>query len=346
MCYFKLKEKSNILSIFLILLSFLVLVIYISFFDGIANVLNIFLNCNRIWFLVGFLVMFSYWFLEYYILNRSLKIFNSKLNFSNGIKNCMLGQFFNNITPSATGGQPFQVFYMSKFCKINSFNAVGALLLKFLSFQIALTLFCSIVIFFKFNYFISKIQGFIVLMFIGFSLNTIIAIILILVGVNKKFTSFLIDFFILLLKKLRIFKKSEEKLKDFKNELGIFNETVLEAFKNKKEFFIMIFFSLLQIFLFYIVNVVIVFVFKMNLTLNLMLNIICGAACVQMSSTFIPLPGAVGGAEFLFFVIYDGIFTAKYMTSALLLWRIYTFYLPIIIGLIFSRGLFRNKNKF
>ena len=345
MCYFKLKYKSNILSIFLIILSFLVLVIYISFFDGIANVLNIFSNCNRFWFLVGFFVMFSYWFLEYYILNRSLKIFNSKLNFSNGIKNCMLGQFFNNITPSATGGQPFQVFYMSKFCKINSFNAVGALLLKFLSFEIALTLLCSFVIFFKFNYFANKIQGFVVLIIMGFLLNTIIAIILILVGVNKKFTSFLIDFFILLLKKLRIFKKSEEKLKEFKNEIEIFNETVLRAFKNKKEFLIMIFFSLLQILLFYIVNVVIVFVFKMNLTLNLILNIICGAACVQMSSTFVPLPGAVGGAEFLFFVIYDGIFSAKYMTSALLLWRIYTFYLPIIIGLIFSRGLLSSNSE-
>lgn len=289
--------------------------------------------------------MFSYWFLEFYILNRSLNIFNSKLSFSNGIKNCMLGQFFNNITPSATGGQPFQVFYMSKFCKINSFNAVGALLIKFLSFQIALTLFCSVVIFFKLNYFINKIQGFIVLMLIGFLLNTVIAIILILVGVNKKFTSFLIDFFVLLLRKLKIFKKSEEKLKDFKNELGIFNETVLKAFKNRKEFLFMIFFSLLQILLFYTINIVIVFVFKMKLTLILMLNIICGAACVQMSSTFIPLPGAVGGAEFLFCVIYDGIFNAKYMTCALLLWRIYTFYLPIIIGLIFSRGLFKNKTK-
>ena len=105
------------------------------------------------------------------------------------------------------------------------------------------------------------------------------------------------------------------------------------------------FFILLQILLFYIINVVIVFVFKMNLTLNLMLNIICGAACVQMSSTFIPLPGAVGGAEFLFCVIYDGIFSSKYMTSALLLWRIYTFYLPIIIGLIFSRGLLNINAK-
>ena len=338
-----LKKKSNVLSFVLILLSVLALIFYISYVDGIKNVLNIFLSCNKIWLFVGFLFMVCFWALDYIILQQGLNIFGRKLSFKNGVVNCILGQFFNNITPSATGGQPFQTFFMNKACKIEYGVAVGALLIKFLCYQLALTITCSFFLFLKFNYFVSKIQGFAFFMFFGFLINAVIAMALIFVGINKKVTVFLIGFFIKILGKLRIFKNPEQKLISIKKEVDLFNETILTAFKNIRKLLKMIFFSLLQILFLYFVNAVIAFVFNINVSADSLFNIVSGAACVQICSLFVPLPGAVGGAEFLFFLIYDGVFVANKISAALLLWRIYTFYFPIIVGLFFSKSVFKRK---
>jgi uncharacterized protein (TIRG00374 family) len=339
----KLNKKSNRLNFFIILISIVGLVLYIVFVDGVENVLNIFLNCNRSWILFGFFIMCIYWYLEYYILNIGLDLLNSKLSFKNGMKNCILGQFFNNITPSATGGQFFQTFYMNKFCKIQYGVAVGALVIKFLCFQVALTLFCSLVLFFKFKYFVSKIQGFAILVFIGFTINVFVMVGLILIGFNKNISIFFIDLFEKILGKLKILQKTRKNLIDIKKEIDVFNQNILKAFQNKKILFKMLFYSFLQILSFYFVNVIIALIFDVKVSLMQTVNIICSAACVQMSTTFIPLPGAIGGAEVLFYLIYDGIFSSAKTNVALLTWRIYTFYFPIIVGVILLK--FVNKDK-
>ena len=337
-----LKRKSNVLSFVLISLSVLALILYIYFVDGIQNIFNIFINCNKVLFLIGFLSMILFWNFDYIILNVGLSIFNSKLTFKNGFRNAILGQFFNNITPSATGGQPFQAFYMNRYCGINYGVAIGALLIKFLCYQITLTVSCSVLLFLKFKFFVSRIQGFSFFMFFGFLVNSVFATILIIIGLNKKLTVFLIEFFVKVLGKLKIFKETKQKLINVRKEVDLFNKVILSSFKNIGKFFKMIFFSFLKIASLYSVNIIIALLFGIKLSFNGIFNIISGAACVQVTSTFIPLPGAVGGAEFLFFIIYDGIFEANTTSSALLFWRIYTFYFPIIVGLFFSRGLFKK----
>ena len=62
-----------------------------------------------------------------------------------------------------------------------------------------------------------------------------------------------------------------------------------------------------------------------------------------MSSTFIPSPGAAGGAELSYYVIYGSVFETGQLSAAVLLWRIYTFYMPIVVGLFFSKDLFGKK---
>ncbi len=343
--FYTLKVKSNVFNILLILLSVLALIFYIVFVDGIHNVLEVFLKCNPWWVFIGFFVFLLYLGLETHILDISLKIFGKKLNPLISMKNCILGQFFNNITPSATGGQPFQVFYMSKHGGVGYGVAVGALLVKFVCFQISLSVICIFVLLLKLNYFLNKIQGFAIFMFLGFFINIIIALALVLVGLNKKVTLFLLSFFAKMLSKFKIFKELENKLKGAKKEIDFFNRSIVLALKRKKEIFKMLFLSVVQLLVFYFINVVVAFVCGIRLNFEFVFNIMCGAACVQMSSTFIPLPGAVGGAEFLYCAVYEGVFAPEKMSTALLLWRIYSFYFPIILGLLIFKGFFGDKDK-
>ena len=63
-----------------------------------------------------------------------------------------------------------------------------------------------------------------------------------------------------------------------------------------------------------------------------------------MISSFVPLPGAAGGAEYSFHTFFAPFF-APYGISvnlAMLLWRLITFYFPILAGSCF---LFFGPNK-
>lgn len=336
------NKKSGIINGVIIVLSVVVLIAYIVFVDGLDNIINAFSNCRPEWLFVGVFAMGGYWYLEAHILNKGLSIFNRKLKAKYSIKNCMIGQFFNSITPSATGGQPIQAYYLNR-CGIEYGFATSALLLKFISFQFSLTFVCIIVMIFKFNEYASKIQGFTALMLIGFTINTCVAIGLILIGFNKKFALVIMRFFVKVLGKLKILKDVDKKLELVSDEVEIFSKGFSTAVANKKVIIKMLLLSIVQILLFYSVNVIIALSFGIHINLSSMFHIISGAACVQMSSTFIPLPGAAGGAELSYYVIYGSVFEAGQISAAVLLWRIYTFYMPIIVGLFFSKDLFGKK---
>ena len=67
-----------------------------------------------------------------------------------------------------------------------------------------------------------------------------------------------------------------------------------------------------------------------------LLQIMSYQAYVLMISSFIPLPGAMGGAELGYHGFFKDIFTEQYVNTSMMLWRIMTFYLPIIVGLFFT----------
>lgn len=64
-------------------------------------------------------------------------------------------------------------------------------------------------------------------------------------------------------------------------------------------------------------------------------TIIPAQAFLLMLMTFIPTPGSGGGAEGGFLLIFNSIFREGTINISILFWRMYTFYLPIIIGALF-----------
>ena len=69
---------------------------------------------------VGFLfiamgLMIVYWLLEALGVHAALRATYPKAKFSRTFMTTLLGQYFNCITPSSTGGQPMQVYYFTKF---------------------------------------------------------------------------------------------------------------------------------------------------------------------------------------------------------------------------------------
>ena len=75
--------------------------------------------------------------------------------------------------------------------------------------------------------------------------------------------------------------------------------------------------------------------------------VVCAQAFVTMISSFVPLPGASGGAEYSFYTFFSPFCPDRGVVNLImLLWRMITLYLPIGVGLCyFSSALHKIRHK-
>ena len=77
-------------------------------------------------------------------------------------------------------------------------------------------------------------------------------------------------------------------------------------------------------------------------------QIIPTQAFLLLIMTFIPTPGSGLGAEGGFLLLFNSIFEQGTINMSILFWRMYTFYLPIIIGALFlipTKDSNKKRNK-
>ena len=322
------KKKINIV---IVAVSIVALLAYVILVDGIDNILNIWSSSNKWWLFCGLLAMIIYWLIEAGILYGITKSYHPPQKFRQTLRVSMIGQLFNCITPFASGGQPIQVYEMAK-SGVPVGVATCSLLLKFIVFQTALTLSSIVVLVVKFNEFV-QISGFVYLVFVGFIINFGVLAFLFTIGFFKGFTVKMVSGFIKFCGKLHIFKNADQKLDHALVEVNEFYEGFQKIKQNKKMFAINVLASVVQIVVYSAIPYFIYCAFGNSS--ESILTVVSAQIFVAMITAFVPLPGAIGGAEVSFFMFFQMFFPSNQLNMAILLWRLFTFYLPIIVGLMF-----------
>ena len=329
------KKKINII---IVATSIVALLAYVIWVDGIDNILNIWNSSNKRWLLCGLLAMFAYWLIEAGILHVITKSYHPLQKFKQTLRASMIGQLFNCITPFASGGQPVQAYEMAK-SGVPIGVATCALLIKFIVFQTALTLSSMVVLVIKFGEF-SQISGFVYLVFIGFIINFAVLAFLFCIGFFKGFTVKMVTGFIKFCGKFHIFKDVDQKLERALVEVNEFYDGFQKIKQNKKMFILNVLASIVQIIIY---SAIPYFIYRAFGNSNVSIfTVIAAQIFVAMITAFVPLPGAIGGAEVSFFMFFQMFFPTMQLNMAILLWRLFTFYLPIIVGLMFY---LRKKNN-
>ena len=105
-------------------------------FNDIIKILG---QVNPGFIIIGLLCMVGYFSMEAWNINSLLKSFGEKINFFKALKFTLIGFFFCAVTPGASGGQPLEIYYMTKE-KISAGNATIAILIQTCGIQFAVTL--------------------------------------------------------------------------------------------------------------------------------------------------------------------------------------------------------------
>lgn len=259
--------------------------------------------------------------------------------FKNSFKVSMLGQLFNNITPFSTGGQPMQAYELTKTGKRVS-DSLSAMAMKFIITQTALVVSTIIVVTFEFSFFKQLMQNYIWIAIVGFTVNILAIILVILAGIQKKFITFFTTPIIKLLGKMHLLKKPEETIEKLDKSIDNFKEQFLFMKSNKKMVLKMFLTAVVQSFAYYSITYMIYRAFG-NTSITFW-QIIPIQSFLLLIMTFIPTPGSGLGAEGGFYLLFSSVFQQGTINMSILFWRIYTFYLPIIVGALF---LIPTKNR-
>jgi len=268
----------------------------------------------------------------------------------------IIGTYYNNVTPLAVGGQPFEIYHLSKH-GVRGGVATSIPIASFFINQLAFVILgiVSLVLFTHntYNAPVSLINAFPTafygLTIIGLCCCLFVPTLVILFSFMPKVGAKLVYLVIKLGTKLRIVRKPEETLQKTIKTV-VHNSHCLKKIAASPLLFLgLIILSFLE-------NVASVsiafFVLKgFGLTFDGLSFvsewvIVCSICFILFASiTFIPTPGNSGAADLSFFILFESVLYAGLAFPAMLIWRLFHFYSTIIIGFIFATLKKKSDNK-
>ncbi len=337
------NKKLTIFNFILIIGIFVGLFIYMLVVDGIDNIVYLLSNVDYRWVLAGVVCLILHWICEALNIHIPLKRLYKDNTFATSFRTAMIGQLFNNITPFSSGGQPMQAYELTKTGKRVS-DSLSVFALKFIITQIALVVFTLVVIISQFDFFAGLMNDFLWVAIVGFGVNILAIIVVILAGIKKEFITWITTPIIKLLGKIRIIKNPERTIEKLDKSITNFNEQFKIMKDEKLMVFKMFVIAILQSLFYYSITYMVYRAFG-NSGVSFW-QIIPAQAFLLLIMTFIPTPGSGGGAEGGFWVMFNSIFKNGTINMSILFWRLYTFYLPIIVGALFLIPSRKKKNNY
>ena len=309
---------------------------------GLSSVVSILKSINP-WFLIpAVLCMLMFSLGEALNIRIGLKLSGYKTSLLSSLKYAYTGFFFSSVTPSASGGQPAQIYAMHRD-GVKVSHASFSLLLELIGYEVAsisiatlgliVSLFSPLKLFEGINigwvlvlgFFVNflLLSGLVLIMFSKKAVKTIARIIIKIVGIfsKKKGTEY---------KLLRTFAEYRLSAKQLKRNRGVLLKVIL--------------ISLLQFGAYHSITY---FCYRsFGLSERNLIEIMSLQGLLFTSVSCIPLPGSSGAMEGGFGLLFRKVFTEGIIGSAIVLCRLISFALPLILSGLFLLIAGRSKKSY
>lgn len=240
----------------------------------------------------------------------------------------LLGRYYDNITPAAVGGQPFQIFYMRKHSGLNRGASTAVPMFGMVSLQIAFIAIALVC--FLFGGVSGDYPALIVTAWIGLAFYAFWPTVVVGASFFPEATTKVISWLVKLLAKLHIIKKenSAKTMKKLENEITSYAKSIRLILRTRGLFMKAILLSLA----FNILMAMIPFFVLTAFGGDMGFWSCFGTTIAVLSAVyFIPTPGNSGAAEGTFFLVFSGLSTG-YVFWAMLVWRFFSYYIYVAMG--------------
>ncbi|MBR2998539.1 flippase-like domain-containing protein [Candidatus Saccharibacteria bacterium] len=249
----------------------------------------------------------------------------------------LLGKYYDNITPAAVGGQPFQIYYMRKNSGLPNGASTAIPIFGMISGQIGFMIIataCFLVGSFTINNAPLIATACFGLLFYGFW-----PVVVMIATFLPKATTELIVLFVKLLAKIKIVKDQKKTIEKIGVEVGEYAKSIKLILKKKGLFAKTILLSVVFNSLVAAIPFFVLTAFGGDVDF-----LPCFVTTVAVTSAvyFVPTPGNSGAAEGTFFMVFSALSTG-YIFWAMLVWRFFSYYIYIIMGPIIYYFMHREK---
>lgn len=327
------KFKGTLFKLLIVLSSALLLIILLFFTDSMDDLLYIAKNAKLYWLTAGFGCMVTYWMLDAVLLHRIGRSMFEHQPLKNTIRFTMIGQFFNSIMPISGAGQPVQVYVMAND-GVKPGHAVSIIIIKTVLYQLVIVLYSTVSLIFRSGLFAARVPQFYLLFTLGALLNSALLFFYLLFLYKKEAAKKVLFFFFGLLKKLHLVKDPAKSKKKWEKELDSFSEGAANLKKNIKEITFLIAVQVLQFTLYFAIPYFIQLAIETKSVI--FTDVIAAQAMITLISLIVPTPGSTGGFEGISYLFYGLFFRKNYIISAILIYRILTYYSSVVFGGLFS----------
>ena len=263
----------------------------------------------------------NYWF---YLRGQGFRI-----SFGRAVNVALIGFYYCNITPSSAGGQPMQVNSLRK-AGIPVGYGTMAVTLRFITNQTMTSLIALVLYFLNRDFVHQQLAGAIWLVRVGWLINFAVVPLVLLAAFKRNWVQKFAEMLIGGLARLRLIRKKEAAVSKVTEVLDTYHTALLDLMHSPGQILLQFACSTIGLLALFGTTVFVYYAFGMSGTpWYQVLTISC---LLFVSASYTPLPGASGAQEGGFLLYFRDIFRDGTIGLALLIWRFFTFYIYLIVG--------------
>lgn len=329
----------------LMVLGFTCFVLWLMLKDNFNEVSEILLKAKLGWILVIVFVALGYQAMIGAILTVLTKLSKPDYRFRDGLINAMVASFFHGVTPSASGGQFAQV-YIYKKQGVPISDSAGILWMDFILYQSTMVGLVLILLILRFGYFYRNFSNLFILVLLGFLINSLVIVGLWIIAKFPRIYTWLTTSGIMIGVKLRLIKNKEKTLNNINMQLERFGKETKRLQSHRPMIITVVFLNLGRLLLYYSIPYFCAQALGIAIPMRMFIDVIALSSFVSMINAFIPIPGASGGTEATFVLMFSNLFGKIKATSCMILWRFASYYFIMLLGgIVFVTFKFVQKRK-
>ncbi len=262
-----------------------------------------------------------------------------KANLLTSTKVAMLGRYYDNITPFASGGQPMQIYYLHK----KGYSAGQSTAIVFIKYFVNMLCWMFICILLMatqsgaLNQYVTNEATrklFLVAGWIGVAVNSAVPVMIILFVIFPRLTTKVVSACIWLLNKMRIVKDKEKTMNKARRAVDEFCLAFKIMSQNPWKFFLLICLCILEPLISMSLPYVVMVALggTTDISWVTLLAVMTLNVYATMSVAIIPTPGNSGFAENAVLLAFANI-ASTVAFWVVFVWRFFTYYIYILIGM-------------
>lgn len=321
-------KKKKIIGM-IIVVTFTIITLYLLFTsEEIAKFPELMKRLDMRFLCLGVALMLIYLLVNSTIIYIIGKEISKEITFLKSVYLSFVGQYYSLITPFASGGQPAQIYAMKTRYDIPLSVGTTITVKKFLIFQVVVSLYAIVMFFTKIDFVLNKYSGIIVFIAIGLIVNLFGGILIILLSYSKMAVVKILDFVIIIAKKLHLSKHIHRE--NILEHIDDYVKNIEDIKNNKKTMLLLIVMTFIQLTAFFSIT------YFIYLSLGgkgaNYIDILAVQTIVYVVVSFVPTPGGAGASEGSFYLLFKVFFSRDVLLYAMALWRIITYYGNMIVS--------------